>query len=356
MSRIARQLVQHLAGDPRRREELFASQSWVVRAWNRGADPYEVLGEPTAALRRVMLRRFGPELVAALETVHRDHRVTEAMVETFWAWTRSGEIVGTYDELKALRSASRIRGIGAALHADHLLEARLHRMVRDGVAGHTARSVRHAQVLPSDQRVVEEHLDAWLSARGDAIGDGLCVLTPSTEVFAYRFARALRRHTGTPSAAAWFYPHLGDASKTARMAVLLPYHLEGMYSLKEMLDATLWVTTRMFHLPRALAPHIRDDLVKSVMFAVQNDPRTAELVVGGLRRRTGRYVSPDSEDALRDALRSILPVGELPNDFLDTWRFRAPIVRPETYDDALALLIPADVRETLIWARPTVSP
>jgi hypothetical protein len=120
------------------------------------------------------------------------------------------------------------------------------------------------------------------------------------------------------------YTHTGIGSKTTRMAQLLPFGLEGVYSYRDILDASIWVPVHEFGLPAYFRDVIHDDMINSIAEGIRDDPQAAEHALHWIRTQTGRRLTSDSEH-LEAALGAVLPIRDLPDDFLDRWDFRAPI-------------------------------
>jgi len=324
----ARVLAARISANP---AEVLGPQLRVARQILHGADPWEVLGDPSSSVRRMLVRRFGAEVVHFLAQLHTNFYVTAEMAEHYWRWHIQGAIVGTYDELTAMRASAGLR-LGQLFEADHILEARIHRMIRDGIRGHVLRSQFHHSADYAARAQGLEH-----STRGTpefAISDGMALLVPSNEIVAWRIHRQLASGVGPQAVrhiAPQLYPHQGVGSKTSRVAQIIPWGLEGTYAYRELLDGSVWVACREFGLSQEYARTIQGDLVASIRLGVREDPETAQLVLRWLRQQTGRTLTPDSEQLIPALLRA-LPIRGLDDDFLSTWSFRAPMY-PVPFED-----------------------
>ncbi|NPC70276.1 hypothetical protein HPP05_11020 [Corallococcus exiguus] len=332
---LGRRLVRALIQEPSARSSLFAGHSRTLRQIERGADVYEVIAQ-TPALRRLVERRFGELTVEEILAADLRWQVDARQAEAYLELLMDGALLGTHE---ALVAAKRGGPLGRILESDHLIEQRLHRMIRDGPAGHTVRSPEYALPSGDAQRALERDWGAEHLAETRLMQDALAILVPANEVVHYRMTRKLREltrgasHPGLPdlaslpSVAPWYYIHQGVGSKTARMRELLPWRLEGAYSYQEMLDATRWVLCHEFNLSPVLEQAIREDMVESIVYAIRHDDEAAEILLPSLPGP--RIRSPDS-DRLEGAVRDALHLTPLDASRFDRarWNYLPPIVGP----------------------------
>lgn len=305
------------------------TRSRTIRQIVAGADVYEVLGEPTDAVRRALRRRYGAEIVAQMAAIHSTWRVTREQAELYLEWLqgRSFSLVGNHALLVAQK---RNTLLGRILESDHLLEQRIHRMMRDGPMGHSARTAHYAQATGDAQRALERDFGADHLAERVLMNEALAVLVPANEVVAYRLGHHLRTEA---QFAPWYYHHQGLSSKTARMQTFIPWRLEGEFSYQELFDATRWVLFEEMKLPRGLEPLLRDDFAESIIHAIQHEPLAAEYVLPAL---PGRIRSPDSP-RLDEAVRQYLRTERLDRaTFFERWKKFSPITGPVEVQAELA--------------------
>ena len=318
----ARALMARIAANPL---EILGRRRRTAQQILHGADPWEVIGDPTGTVRRMLVRSYGSDVVRAFERIHQTFQVTPAMAQQYLRWIAERRLVDTYAELRALRSSAGIDNLQDIFEIDHLLEGRLHRMLREGVDGHTFRTAFH----PDGTKVAAQalRLEHFFNSTLLKIEDGTAMLVPSNEVAAWRLNRILATELGQEgmrTLAPLLYAHTGIGSKTTRLAQLLPWGLEGIYSYREILDASVWVLVHELGLPHEFGRVVHSDLIQSIAKAIGEDARTAELALPWIRRETGRRLTAES-DLLEEALAMALPLRDLAPDFLEQWRYTAPI-------------------------------
>lgn len=324
-----RELAALIAANPR---AMLGPELRTTRQVMGGDDPWQILGDPGGAVRRMLLRRYGREVVETLGELHARFQVTRPMAEAYWRWVMNRNLVGTYEGLRTVRRDAQITNLGDIFEIDHILEARIHRMLRDGIDGHILRSEVHESAYEAARARNLEH--SIHTNPEFEIPDGAAMLVPSNEITAWRLHRMLAENIGPQelrAIAPRLYPHQGIGSKTSRFAQVVPWGLEGLYSYRELLDGSVWIVRRELGLPAAFARTIQHDLAESIQIGVRGDTETAALVLRWLRIQTGRRLTADS-DELVPAVLQALPVRDLPDDFLRTWRFKAPVY-PVPFED-----------------------
>jgi hypothetical protein len=327
----AEALLVTLANDPARRHQLFAGHTAALDEIAAGGDVYRILGEGSQAVRRLLRNSFGPSTADAMGRLSVTWAVSPDQARLFARWIKDGQIVGSHADLLALKAGG---PLGFLLQSDHILEQRIHRMLRDGVPGFTARSSAYAQISTEAQQQIQRDFGAFYSADGEQIMDALAVLTPANEIVGYRLTRALpdalraEGIRGLRSAAPWAYIHQGLGSKTHRMAEIIPYRLEGDLSYQQLFDATRWVVCNELGLPRDIGFQrlLLDDFLDSAFIGLRNDDLTGEL----LRRHYFPGQRHVSDDRLERAIRESMSVRRLrPQNFLPpNWPQVSPILGP----------------------------
>lgn len=343
----AERLIYDLWRNPARQEQLFASNSSSLRRLRRGQDVYSLISEAEGQLLRVLRTQLGESTLEQVRQLSRRYRVNRDQAEAYVELIRNGSltgrtgsIVGTHDELRTLVKGTPLSFI---LESDHIVEQRIHRTVRDGLAGHAARSPEYAVRDSVLQRTVERRLGASNLSKIADIRDGLAVLVPANDIVAYRLSRQvqaiLSRTAETTqrfiSATPWYYIHRGFGSKTARMAQMIPYRLEGAFSYREFLDATRWVACYEFNLPREFEEFIRDDLIESILDALEEDEELARLALRSLPGRPRSISSPRLRPALEQYLNVDAPLRAEHFTGAGGWKQLPPIVGAEALEEVV---------------------
>lgn len=314
-SQNAEALVKGLERTP---EEWLGPNNRVVnQAHSTDEDIYTIFGSPSKALEGALTSWFGKLSVEAMASLDTSFGVSDDVAAAFLGMIHNADVVGTYDELIGRRDDN---GVPERLvQPDHLIDVRLHRMLRDGREGHEARSrdwKKETGWSESDQRRFEqEHFDLQWSR--EQIKDGLCILLPANEVVAYRLSRAFQG-ASPPTSLPWLYPHPGLGSKSERMKAFIPWAIEGIYSHQEILDATIWVLVHERGLPDSewFRAALREDLINSILIGAEDDGMLQQYL----------SISDKEESDARDQLTNDLDIGpDRTRDLPSRWRFSSPI-------------------------------
>lgn len=286
----------------------------TYRIYNRIADGLE---------RSVLANRYGRQIALNMEEQVRRFIVTEEQfqeIQEFFfsrqgtarealrlAGRYSGKFCNTYENLVQLKTG---RGFSHLYEVDHLIEARIHRMLRDGLNGISSRQLRY--------------YNPELNLVRETIQDGLSLMVPANSVVAATMsAHATRfvQRAGTEESRMFFYyyVHQGVMSKTTRMAELIPYGLEGEFSFVELLHLHLYALCSERNLPfRTLAPAIRQDFIDSILIGMEDTMDEGdgftELIGQWLRQRPGalrRRIREGLEDEIVVMLEQRLPIDDL---------------------------------------------
>lgn len=291
-----------LMSDPRTAASVFARETRATRRALTAPDIYDLVLEDSRAIVRFIRNHYGSEVLAAIRNRSERFVVTQAHVDAYVDMLVRGFVMNEYG---ALTAATRSAGIGHLLHADHIIEGRIHRILRDGTAGFTARSSDYAHLSSIDRLALERHLGSEFT--DDRIIDALAILVPVNELVAVRLARlmpdSLARHgsSGLSSALPWNYFHLGLGSKTSRMANLIPWRLEGNFTYRQLFDATRWVVCYELGAPgaRRFQLRLQDDFMHSVRVGLETSDETVDMVRTSLFGRSSRASIDEIEAGVR---------------------------------------------------------